>query len=80
MDNEVLRYFLTQGPFAILFVWLLIYVMKANKEREAAQAAENRERESRLQSLLEKFSDKYDVIIADLREIKTKVSDHSRKQ
>jgi cellulose biosynthesis protein BcsQ len=80
MDNEVLRYFLTQGPFAILFVWLLIYVMKANKEREAAQAAENRERESRLQSLLEKFSDKYDVIIADLREIKSKVTDSSRKQ
>lgn len=68
MDNEVLRYFLSQGPFAVMFVWLLIYVMKANKEREG-----------RLQSLLEKFSDKYDVIIADLREIKSKVTDQSRK-
>ncbi|RAU96851.1 BhlA/UviB family holin-like peptide [Paenibacillus sp. YN15] len=69
MDNEIIRYFITQGPFALMFVWLLIYVMKANKEREG-----------RLQSLLEKFSDKYDVIIADLREIKSKVTDQSRKQ
>lgn len=59
MENDVIKYFLTQGPFAILFVWLLIYVMKANKEREG-----------RLQDLLDKFSDKYDLIIGELRDIK----------
>ncbi|EOR26268.1 phage holin-like protein [Niallia nealsonii AAU1] len=34
MELELTKYFLTQGPFALLFVWLLIYVMKNNKERE----------------------------------------------
>ncbi|WP_068616623.1 BhlA/UviB family holin-like peptide [Paenibacillus tuaregi] len=58
-EMDVLKYFLTQGPFAILFVWLLIYVMRANKEREG-----------RLQDLLDKFSEKYDVIIGELREMK----------
>lgn len=58
-EMDVLKYFLTQGPFAVLFVWLLIYVMRANKEREG-----------RLQDLLDKFSDKYDVIIGELREMK----------
>lgn len=59
MENDVVRYFLSQGPFAALFVWLLIYVMRANKEREG-----------RLQDLLDKFSEKYDVIIGELRDIK----------
>ncbi|GIO67849.1 BhlA/UviB family holin-like peptide [Paenibacillus cookii] len=58
-ETDLLKYFLTQGPFAALFVWLLIYVMRTNKEREG-----------RLQDLLDKFSDKYDVIIGELRDIK----------
>ncbi len=62
MDSEVINYFLTQGPFAILFIWLFIYVIKTNKERE-----------SRLHSLLEKFSEKYDVVIEELRYIKNKM-------
>jgi BhlA holin family len=62
MDNNTLQYFLTQGPFAVLFVWLLIYVMKNNKERE-----------SRLQDLLDKFSEKYDLFITKLDDIKEKL-------
>lgn len=62
MDNNTMQYFLTQGPFAVLFVWLLIYVMKNNKERE-----------SRLQDLLDKFSEKYDVVISKLDDIKEKI-------
>ncbi|MDQ0154900.1 BhlA/UviB family holin-like peptide [Robertmurraya andreesenii] len=62
MDAETIKYFLTQGPFAILFVWLLIYVMRANKDREG-----------RLHDLLDKFSDKYDVVIDELRDIKNKM-------
>lgn len=58
----MLKYFLTQGPFAALFVWLLIYVMRANKEREG-----------RLQDLLDKFSDKYDVIISEIRDLKGRI-------
>jgi hypothetical protein len=62
MEMEISKYFLTQGPFAILFVWLLVYVMKNNKEREA-----------RLQDLLDKFSNKYDVIIDKLDDLKSKI-------
>jgi len=59
VEVDVVKYFLTQGPFAVLFVWLLIYVMKTNRERE-----------TRLQELLDKFSEKYDVIISEIRDIK----------
>ncbi|WP_077623851.1 BhlA/UviB family holin-like peptide [Sediminibacillus massiliensis] len=60
--ETVLQYFLTQGPFAALFVWLLIYVMNANQQREM-----------RLQSLLEKFSEKYDDVIDELKDIKDRL-------
>lgn len=63
MPDESLNYFLTQGPFAVLFVWLLIYVMRNNREREL-----------RLQELLDKFSDKYDVIITEIRELNKKIT------
>jgi hypothetical protein len=61
-ELDVVKYFLTQGPFAVLFVWLLIYVMRNNKEREG-----------RLHDILEKFSDKYDLVIDELRDIKDKI-------
>lgn len=62
MEEGLVKYFLTQGPYAVLFVWLLVYVMKTNKERE-----------SRLQDLLDKFSDKYDVIISEIRDLKGRI-------
>lgn len=62
MEMDVLKYFLTQGPFALLFVWLLIYVMRANKEREG-----------RLQDLLDKFSEKYDLIVGEIRGLKERL-------
>ncbi|WP_102271319.1 BhlA/UviB family holin-like peptide [Cytobacillus massiliigabonensis] len=61
-NPDVIKYLLTQGPYAVLFVGLLIYVMKTNKERE-----------SRLHDLLDKFSEKYDVVIEELRGIKSKL-------
>ncbi|QVY63001.1 BhlA/UviB family holin-like peptide [Cytobacillus gottheilii] len=73
MEAETLKYFLTQGPFAILFVWLLVYVMRANKERESRMEETNKEREGRLHELLDKFSEKYDVVIDELRDIKNKM-------
>ncbi|MBG9735820.1 BhlA/UviB family holin-like peptide [Paenibacillus alvei] len=73
MEIDMLKYFLTQGPFAALFVWLLIYVMKTNKEREKNMQEENREREGRLQALLDKFSEKYDLIIGEIRDMKERL-------
>lgn len=52
MEPDVLKYFLTQGPFAVLFVWLLVTTKK-----------ESRERETRLHEVLDKFSEKYDLIV-----------------
>ncbi|MCY9532993.1 BhlA/UviB family holin-like peptide [Paenibacillus alvei] len=62
MEMDVWKYFLTQGPFAVLFVWLLVYVMKTNKEREG-----------RLQDLLDKFSEKYDLIVGEIRGLKDRL-------
>lgn len=61
-ETEIAKYFLTQGPFAVISVWLLLYVLKTNKEREA-----------RLHDLLEKFSEKYDIVIGELRDIKNRI-------
>lgn len=62
IETEVVKYLVTQGPFAVLFVWLLIYVMRQNEKRE-----------SRLHGILDKFSEKYDVIVDELREIKERI-------
>lgn len=35
MEQEIIRYAATQGIFAILFIWLLFYVLKNNEKREA---------------------------------------------
>lgn len=74
MEMDVLKYFITQGPFAILFVWLLIYVIRTNKEREVDLIRTNKEREGRLHDLLDKFSEKYDLIIEEIRDIKGRLS------
>ncbi|NRQ52001.1 BhlA/UviB family holin-like peptide [Brevibacillus sp. HD1.4A] len=62
MEGEIWSYFLTQGPFAVLFIWLLVYVMKSSKERE-----------NQLLDTLNKFSEKYDLIIEEVREIKSEM-------
>lgn len=73
VESEVLKYFITQGPWALIFTVLLYYVLKRNTEREERMEQTNKERESRLHDLLEKFSEKYDVVIEELRDIKTKI-------
>lgn len=70
MEAELAKYIIMQGPFAGLFLWLLLHVMKTNREREKEQAKTNNDRETRLQALLDKFSEKYDVIISEIRDIK----------
>lgn len=72
-ESEVIAKLIEQGAFAVLFVWLLFYVLRRNKEREEHLEQANKERESRLHDLLEKFSEKYDVVIEELRDIKTRI-------
>ena len=60
--KELLSYFLTQGPFAVLFVWLFWYQVKSSESRE-----------KRYQSLLESMADKYDDILEEIREVKERL-------
>jgi len=59
VDIDVLNYFITQGQFALLFVWLLIHNQKRNKERE-----------DQLHETLNEFAKRYDIVIDELGEIK----------
>lgn len=79
MDANIIQYFFTQGPFAVLFVLLLIWVMRKNDQREheykkeiQINREESLERESRLHQIMDKFTSKYDLIIDELRDIKNK--------
>lgn len=65
MEIDLLKYFITQGPFAALFVWLLIASRKDSKERET-KLYETIEQQN---DVLDKFSTKYDVIIDKLEKI-----------
>jgi hypothetical protein len=60
--KELLGYFLTQGPFAVLFVWLFWYQVKSSEAREKSY-----------QQLLEAMSEKYDVIVEEIREVKERL-------
>lgn len=62
MEIEITKYFITQGPFAILFVWLLISTRVDGKEREK-KLYETIEQQN---EILDKFGSKYDVIIEKL--------------
>lgn len=57
-----LNYFASQGPWALLFVILLFWVLK-----------ENAKREERLISCLDELSSKYDTISKDVGEIKDSI-------
>lgn len=62
MEPDVMKYFLTQGPFAVLFVLLLIYTIRRNKERE-----------DKLHETLNEFATRYDIVIGKLDEIKDRL-------
>jgi hypothetical protein len=65
--------FSKEGVFASLFISLLIYVVRTSREREEVLRNENLERESRLHEILDKFSEKYDIVITELRDIKDRI-------
>lgn len=61
-STEFLTYFLTQGPFAALFVWLLYQTQRRNKERE-----------DQLYDTLNEFAQRYDIVIEKLDDIKERL-------
>lgn len=65
MENEVMRYMITQGAFAALFIYLLFYVLKENSSREA-----------KYQEIIQNLTDHFSVIEdvkSDVKEIKNKI-------
>jgi BhlA holin family len=62
---DITQYLITQGPFAVLFCWLLFYVMRTSKDREDKL----NEQIHAQNEVLAKFSDKYDVVIDRLDDI-----------
>jgi hypothetical protein len=69
MDATLTQYFLTQGPFAVLFVWLLYSSRKEAKEREEQlyQTIDDQN------EVLKGFSEKYDIIISKLGDIEERL-------
>ena len=74
--ENILQYFLTQGPFAVLFVWLFHSSRKESIEREK----ESKKREEKLyqtiddqNEILRGFSSKYDIVIAKLDDIEERL-------
>ncbi|WP_055071912.1 BhlA/UviB family holin-like peptide [Clostridium massiliamazoniense] len=62
MDSAILKMIISQGIFAILFCYLLIYVLKQNSIRE-----EN------YQNIIDKLTSTLPVIKEELEEIKNKL-------
>lgn len=66
MEGEVIKYFITQGAFAVLFMWLLIDTRKDSKQRE-----------EKYQQTIDKLADKINIvedIKDDVEEIKNKLN------
>jgi len=62
MENKIIEVIATQGVFAILFTYLLLYILKENSKRE-----------SNYQEILKQFSDLLPDIKEDLKTIKEKI-------
>lgn len=73
MENEVIKYFITQGAFAALFVWLLIDTRKDSKQREKGYQNTIKENQSIIGKLTERFNIVEDIK-GDIEEIKNKIS------
>ena len=64
MENEALKYILSNISFGVLFVWLLMDTRKESKQRE-----------EKYQDVIDKLADKFNVvedIKNDVEEIKNK--------
>lgn len=64
MEKEILTQIATQGVFAALFVWLLWDTRK-----------EARERENKLNNLIDKLADKF-TVVEDIKEDLDTIKDH----
>jgi len=67
MENEILKVALSQGIWAVLSIFLLFYILKAQEKRDEKQE----EREKNYQEIISKITDKLMII----EEVKKDVED-----
>lgn len=72
MEGEILKLMATQGVFAILFCYLLFYVLKNNKEREEKMQITIDKNQEVITELVKKF-DVVEDVKKDVEEIKNKL-------
>lgn len=69
METTVMNVAVSQGIWAVLAVFLLIYIVKSNEQRDTKQE----EREKNYQTVLESLTEKFQIlnqVQSDLKEIK----------
>ena len=69
METTVMNVAVSQGIWAVLAVFLLIYIVKSNEQRDTKQE----EREKKYQTVIESLTEKFQIlnqVQSDLKEIK----------
>ena len=69
METTVMNVAVSQGIWAVLAVFLLIYIVKSNEQRDTKQE----EREKNYQTVIESLTEKFQIlnqVRSDLKEIK----------
>lgn len=69
METTVMNVAVSQGIWAVLAVFLLIYIVKSNEQRDTKQE----EREKNYQMVIESLTEKFQIlnqVQSDLKEIK----------
>ena len=69
METPVMNVAVSQGIWAVLAVFLLIYIVKSNEQRDTKQE----EREKNYQTVIESLTEKFQIlnqVQSDLKEIK----------
>ncbi len=72
MENEILKTIVSQGAWAVLFVWLLIDTRKESKSREEKLQSIINKNQEVISELAEKF-DVVEDIQSDVTDIKIKL-------
>ncbi|NFO03106.1 bacteriocin [Clostridium botulinum] len=72
MENEVIKTIVSQGAWAVLFVWLLMDTRKESKTREERLQTIINKNQEVIGDLAEKF-DVVETIETDVKEIKIKL-------
>ncbi|MGN2336777.1 BhlA/UviB family holin-like peptide [Clostridium cagae] len=72
MENEVIKTIVSQGAWAVLFVWLLFDTRKESKTREERLQTIINKNQEVIGDLAEKF-DVVETIETDVKEIKIKL-------